>query len=480
MVGITYGYFLQIEGIIHLKSQHIAHFLMFTRLHIQRIEFRLSLSQSNLHLTRLQHLIGMVRTDTQTKSAIHDIFAQSESQFHNALVGLFVTHGIVVDATSHTRNRRIKTTLIFLPDHLLQDDRHFLLVNHIRRGNHIVLTGTIEHAGIDTLDGIRQHFETYILIVGTRYHVGGIDAGKWLIVAIFQQRRGTDGNGTIHHIHEGHEVICQFFGQSAMQEVLQDFFIWNVRKRHLIKRIRFHETVKDICTKHHRLRNLHRGIFKRIQVFTTLDDIVKKRQASTLSAQRTLADAGKLAITIKTVAMENSHHAPILHLTVTDNGIEDVLAVGIHIRLHLPRNLLQELRHRENSTGSQPARNVVVTQMITERPRRNREDIVLQFLQVVNTSHLFHRVRIAEDEIAKTEMPGKQVLGVLIDFLGILVNKSRLALVSVWLLVALAGIEHQRHIFIHFTDGAEQFEARQFILLITVGKHRETAVADDS
>ncbi len=118
--------------------------------------------------------------------------------------------------------------------------------------------------------------------------------------------------------------------------------------------------------------------------------------------------------------------------------------------------------------------------MITERPRRNREDIVLQFLQVVNTSHLFHRVRIAEDEIAKTEMSGKQVLDVLIDFLGILVNKSRFALVSVWLLVALAGIEHQRHIFIYFTNGAKQFETRQFILLGTVCLHRETTVADDS
>ena len=48
--------------------------------HVKRIELRLRLPQGYLHLTRLQHLIGMIRRDTQRLSAVNDIFSESQGE----------------------------------------------------------------------------------------------------------------------------------------------------------------------------------------------------------------------------------------------------------------------------------------------------------------------------------------------------------------------------------------------------------------
>ena len=240
-----------------------------------------------------------------------------------------------------------------------------------------------------------------------------------------------------------------------MQKMLEDFFVGNIRKCHFIESIRLHKLVKNICTKHHRFRYLHGGILKLVEVCATFDDIVEECQASTLSTQRTFTDACELTVTIETVAMEDGNHTLVLHLSVTDNGIENVLAMCIHISLHLPSNLLQELRHREDGTGSQPTRHIIVAQVITERVCRQREDVVLQLFQVMYTTYLLHRVGITEYKVTKTKVLRHQILQILVDFLGVLVNKCRLTLVGIRFLVAFTGIEHQRHILIHLTNSTK-------------------------
>ena len=80
----------------------------------------------------------MMRTDTQAETSIHDIFTQTQRQLHNTLISSLVTNRIVINTTSHARDGGIETTLVSLADHLLQDDRHLFLVNHIGRSHHIV------------------------------------------------------------------------------------------------------------------------------------------------------------------------------------------------------------------------------------------------------------------------------------------------------------------------------------------------------
>ena len=48
-----------------------------------------------------------------------------------AFLGLLLTHGIVVQRTCHSRYRWIETFAIRIAHHFLQDDRHFLLVDHV-------------------------------------------------------------------------------------------------------------------------------------------------------------------------------------------------------------------------------------------------------------------------------------------------------------------------------------------------------------
>ena len=114
--------------------------------------------------------------------------------------------------------------------------------------------------------------------------------------------------------------------------------------------------------------------------------------------------------------------------------------------------------------------------MIAQRISRQREYIVLQFLQIMHTRHFLHRVGIAEDKVTKTKVFGKHVFNILIDHLGVLIDESGLALVCIRFLVNLARIEHQRNILIHLTNRTKQFETSKFILLITVGQHGETAI----
>ena len=135
-----------------------------------------------------------------------------------------------------------------------------------------------------------------------------------------------------------------------MQKVLQDFLVGNVGKCHFVQRIVLHELVKDVGTQHHGLGYLHRRILELIKVGATLDDVIEECQTSTFSTQGTFTNAGKLAITVEAVTMEDGNDSLVLHLSITDNGIENILTMCIHICFHLPRNLFQELCHRENGT----------------------------------------------------------------------------------------------------------------------------------
>ena len=74
----------------------------------------------------------------------------------------------------------------------------------------------------------------------------------------------------------------------------------------------------------------------------TLDDIVQESKTSTLSAQGSFTDAGKVGILVKLHAVENSHDTDVFHVTILHDGIEDNLSVRINILQFLPGNMLQE------------------------------------------------------------------------------------------------------------------------------------------
>ena len=260
---------------------------------------------------------------------------------------------------------------------MLQDDCHLLLVDDIARCGHISLGIAIEHRGIHTLDGTRQHLKHLILVLKIRYHIGGIDSCKGLIVGIFEKRAGTDGYRTLRRLKKGEEVGYQCVGQLCSEEMSQDFVIACIAQSYGIEIVALHERIEDIGTKDNCLRNLNRGIVVLIELRMALDDIVEKCQTSALASQGALTYTGEVGILVELHTVEDSYHTDILHVTILHDGIEDDLSVSIHILQFLPGDMAQESRHGEDGTGTEPTAHVIATDVIEHRVVGNLEDIVL-------------------------------------------------------------------------------------------------------
>ena len=361
--------------------------------------------------------------------------------------------------------------------HFLQDDSHFLLVDDVRRGSHVVLAGTIEHGSIDALDGIAQHAEAHILVLRKGNHVSAVDARERLVVGVFEQGRGTDGDRLAHHFEERHEVFSQAFWQTGMEEIMEDVGVGNVAQRHLVELVALHELIENVGTEHDSLRNHHLGIRETVEFGMALDDVVDEGNATSLASERTVADAGKVGIAVEAVAVEHCHHTLVLHATVSNNGIEDDLAVLVHVLQRIPCDVFQEFGDREQGTRPQPARHVVATDVVEERLSRHGEDVVLQVLEVSDASHLLHGDRVAENEIAETEIALHQFAQIHVHLLRVLVDERCLALLSPFSTLRLGAFQNQRHELVLPADGRKEVETSPFVLHPVAGK---TTVADDT
>ena len=106
----------------------------------------------------------MIRTYTQRKSTVNNVFTKSQRQAYSTLFGLLVVDRIIINRARHTRNGRIIAVSILSTYHLLQYNRHLLLVDNIAGGLHIRLAVLIIYRGVNSLDGIAQHTQHLVLI----------------------------------------------------------------------------------------------------------------------------------------------------------------------------------------------------------------------------------------------------------------------------------------------------------------------------
>ena len=179
-VGLLDTQVEDVEAVIHLE-------VIADVRHVKRIEAGLRLPQCRLHLRGLQHLMGMMGRDAQRLATVDDVLAQSEGQRGDALLGLLVADGIVVERAQHAAERRIEAGAVLAAYDLLQDDGHLLLVDDIRRGGHVGLGVLVVDGGVDGLDGTGQHAQHLVLVVQIGHHVGGVDTGEGLVVGVLQQ-----------------------------------------------------------------------------------------------------------------------------------------------------------------------------------------------------------------------------------------------------------------------------------------------------
>ena len=95
-------------------------------------------------------------------------------------------------------------------------------------------------------------------------------------------------------LKEGEEVGNKRVGQLCPQEVFQYFIVRGIAQCYLVQVILFHKAVEHIGTQHHCFRYLHAHARKLVKVGVALYHTIQKRQATTFSAQRSLANAGKV------------------------------------------------------------------------------------------------------------------------------------------------------------------------------------------
>ena len=125
----------------------------------------------------------------------------------------------------------------------------------------------------------------------------------------------------------------------GMEECIEDLFVSAVAQSDRIELVGVHKLVEDVGTQHHRFRDHGRCR----EVFVSGEHSVDEGKATSFASQRSVADAGEVAVLVEAFALEHSHYAVVLHLSVCHNGIEGDLAMGIDVLERVPSDVLQEL-----------------------------------------------------------------------------------------------------------------------------------------
>ena len=439
LLGIAHREFEQIEAVVNRE-------ILFAPLHVQRIKAGLCIAQRQVEGAGLQYLVRVPGREAQTAAAVDNVFAQTDSQIDHAILGLLVIDGIVVDRAPYPGKRRVIAVAILVAHHLLQDDGHLLLVDDVGGGRHIGLAVGIEYRGVDGFHGIEHQPQHLLLVVESRNHVGRIDAGEGLIVRIFEQARRTHGNRFAHHVEEGQQVGLQLVGELGLEELLQNLFVGYIGERHLIEVVALHKGVEYIGTEHHGLGHRHIHPLDVVEDGVSLDHGVDKGQTTPLTAQRSFADAGKVGVLVETVALEDGHDPPVLHLAVLHDGVEDELPDFGNLAQVGNAARLQRLGHREYGPRIEPARYVVARRVVVERLVGDDVDIVLQVLEILDGDNRFARVGVDKGEVAKTEIFQNRLPQIDRQFLGVLVEERGVQPNGILVVLPLRRLDDERQI----------------------------------
>ena len=115
--------------------------------------------------------------------------------------------------------------------------------------------------------------------------------------------------------------------------------------------------------------------------------------------------------------------------------------------------------------------------MVEKRLFGQGENVVLQVLQVFDSGHHLHGFRIAENEIAESEIAGDEVFQLSIHILRAFVDEGCSALTCIFTSRSLRRLHDERHILVGLSDFGKQLESRQVVFHPVF---RKTAVADHS
>ena len=335
---------------------------------------------------------------------IHDVFAQTHRHFSHAIGREFVAHGVIIERASHAGKRRVEMVGMLLSHRLLNDNRHFFLVDNITCCHHIRLAIGKKHRSIDPFHRIGQQTDSALSVGEMRHHIGGIDPGKRLIVAIFEQARATHREGSVEHIVERIEVSHHRFGKVCIDKRPEDFGVGDIGKRQRIERVSLHKLVEHIGAKHHGVWDANHHAFKIVAHRVVFDHRIDKCQSPTLTAKATLTDTCKIAISVETVFVKFRHHAPVFHFSIFHDEVEKELSHGRSLANVAKSVHFHHLSNGEERARIEPSRNVVALSVVEQRIGGDVEHIVLKLLQISDTHYFLARLRVDNHKIAKAEI----------------------------------------------------------------------------
>ena len=84
---------------------------------VESVELCLCVAQCRFHLACLQHLVGVIRTNAECLTAIHDVFSQSKGKVGNAVFGSFVANRVIVDGAKHTADVGVEPSVVVFAYH---------------------------------------------------------------------------------------------------------------------------------------------------------------------------------------------------------------------------------------------------------------------------------------------------------------------------------------------------------------------------
>ena len=328
--------------------------------------------------------------------------------------------------------------------HLLQHDRHLLLVDQVGCCHHIRLTITIKDGSVHRLDGIAQNTQHLIFIFHAGNHIGRINPGERLIMRVLEQAGRTDGYRALHHIEESHQIVDQAGRQTGTKEVFKDRLIVRITQGDGQQLVRFHKLVEDVGTYHDRLRYVGIEVL-RFQFGVTFHHRPHKGQTSTLSSQRTFADTGKVTVFVETVFLVDGYYTGVLHPAVLHDQVENQFTSLIHIFIVAHIHPFQYLCGRKHGTRIEEAREMVARKMVDQRIVGDLEDFLLQILQVFDTHNLFLCLRIKDHEVAEPETLHDLLTEILRVTLRILIDKRSSQLFCIYLIARLGRLQDKRN-----------------------------------
>ena len=161
------------------------------------------------------------------------------------------------------------------------------------------------------------------------------------------------------HIEKGKQVVEHAAGQVALLEAGKDFLVAGVAQGDGIEIVSLHELVEDVGADDHSLGDVY-GEALALELGVALDHRTHEGEAAPLASERTVADAGKIAVLIEAVFLVDGHDAGILHAPVLYDEVEYQVARLVHVLVVVYVDLTQNGGRREHGPRVEEPREVVV------------------------------------------------------------------------------------------------------------------------